>query len=474
MEIIGRVKEIKELTSLYESGKPELIAIYGRRRVGKTYLIDTLFKDKIIFSHTAISPDDLKSRELTKLKVQLDAFYGSLLSRGMKIDKKPETWIEAFSLLIQFLKNKNDGNRQVVFIDELPWLDTTRSNFIGAFSWFWNEWGCKQDNLMVIVCGSATSWIMNNLINAHGGLYNRLTYSIRLTPFSLKETKDFLKSNNIKTTNYKVTLIDMILGGIPYYLSYYKDNKTINENIDMLFFNADAKLALEFDNLFSSTFDNDKLAKKLIIALAKRGKGYTRKELLKSLNMSDGDVVGKTLKALIYSDFIIEYVPYLESKKNKYYKVIDPFCLFYLKFVMNQKSLNDNLFSDLDNSLWVGRSFENLCLYHFANIKQALGIRGVMTLQFSWCVDDDKGSQIDLIIERKDNIISLCEMKFYNKEFKVDKEYHFNLMNKIDKLNSAISKKYTVMPVLITTFGLEKTLYYDDFASVITLDDLFI
>ena len=267
----------------------------------------------------------------------------------------------------------------------------------------------------------------------------------------------------------------MILGGIPYYLSYYKDNKTINENIDMLFFNADAKLALEFDNLFSSTFDNDKLAKKIIIALAKQGKGYTRKELLKSLNMSDGDVVGKTLKALIYSDFIIEYVPYLKSKKNKHYKVIDPFCLFYLKFVMNQKSLNDNLFSDLDNSLWVGRSFENLCLYHFANIKQALGIKGVKTLQFSWCVDDDdKGSQIDLIIERKDNIVSLCEMKFYNKEFKVDKEYHFNLMNKIEKLNSVISKKYTVMPVLITTFGLEKTLYYDEFASVITLEDLFI
>lgn len=393
----------------------------------------------------------------------------------MKKEKKPTSWIEAFSLLISFLEKKRNGQRQVVFIDELSWLDTARSNFIGAFSWFWNQWGSKQNDLLLIVCGSATSWIMNQLINAHGGLYNRLTYSIRLTPFSLKETQEYLLSNNIKTTPYKIALIDMVLGGIPYYLGYYKDNLSLEENIDNFFFKEDAKLELEFDNLFSSTFDNDKLAKKLITTLAKRGKGYTRKELIDNLKISDGDNIGSCLKALQHSDFILEYVPFLEKKTAKYYKVIDQFCLFYLKFVQNQKSLNKNLFYDANSTSWIGHSFENLCLYHFDNIKNALGIRGVDAMQFSWCVEgseDKKGAQIDLIIERKDNIISLCEMKFYNKEYKVNKEAHLNLINKIELLKASVAKKYAIIPTLITTFGLDKSEYFDDYNSVITLDDL--
>ncbi len=476
MKITGREKEIKELNSLYNSNKAELVAIYGRRRVGKTFLVNTLFADKFAFVHTGISPDDLEKSNKTKLDSQLEAFYGSLLSQGMDIRKKPSSWIEAFSLLIQFLEAKRSNERKVVFIDEFPWLDTTRSNFIGAFSWFWNQWGSKQNNLMFIICGSATSWIMNNLINAHGGLYNRLTYSIRLSPFTLKESYEYLENNSNKTTQYKVAMLDMVLGGIPYYLNYYKDNLSLDENIDNFFFKEDAKLALEFDNLFSSTFDNDKLAKKMVIALAKRAKGYTRKELLEMLAQSDSDAIGNCLKALKYSDFIVEYVPFLEKKNSKYYKVIDPFCLFYLKFVQNQKSLNKDLFYDFNNSAWMGHSFENLCLYHFAKIKNALGIRGINTLQFSWYKDGDeinKRAQIDLLIERKDNVISLCEMKFYNKEVKVDKQHHLNLMNKIEQLKSSISKKYSIMCVLITTFGLEKSDYFDDYASTITLEDLF-
>ena len=210
--------------------------------------------------------------------------------------------------------------------------------------------------------------------------------------------------------------------------------------------------------------------------LSKRTKGYTRKELLESLKLSDGDRIGKTLKALINSDFIIEYVPYMESKKYKYYKVIDPFCLFYLKFVYNKKSLDNSLFSDNSNRSWCGVAFENLCYFHLDNIKDTIGIKAINTMQFSWCIEGDdtkKGAQIDLLIERKDNVISLCEMKFYNKEFKVDKDYHFNIVNKVERLEEFNKHKFDIVPTLITTFGIEKNAYFDDFKVVITLDDLF-
>ena len=475
MNIIGREKEVKELNKLFNSNKPEFVAIYGRRRVGKTFLVSTLFLDKIVFSHIGISPDNFDSED-RKLRNQLDAFYGSLLSQGMKSKSKPQTWIEAFTLLIEFLECKKNGQRQVIFIDELPWLDTTRSNFVPAFSWFWNQYCSKQNNLMLVVCGSANSWIMDNLINAHGGLYNRLTYSINLSPFSLKETMDYLHDNNMPVNKYKTTLISMVLGGVPYYLSYYDDKMTLEENIDNLFFKKDAKLLLEFDNLFSSTFDKDKLAKKIVVALSKKAKGYTKKELLEILKLSDGDAICKTLKALINSDFIIEYVPYMESKRYKYYKVIDPFCLFYLKFVYSKTSLDKSLFSDYNNKSWTGVAFENICYYHLDNIKNAIGIKAINTMQFSWYIegeDNKKSAQIDLLIERKDNIISLCEMKFYNKEFVVDKEYHFSIMNKVEQLQKFNKHKFDIVPTLITTFGLEKNSYFDDFGVVITLDDLF-
>ncbi len=475
MEIIGREKEAKELKRLFASEKPELVAIYGRRRVGKTYLINNLFADEMIFTHAGLAPDDLQKDEKRKMRIQLEAFYGSLLSQGLKGGKKPRSWIEAFTLLIALLERKRDGNRHVVFIDELPWLDTARSSFLTSFSWFWNQWGSKQKDLMFIVCGSAISWINNHLINAHGGLYDRLTYSIRLSPFSLKESAQFLKSRGIKTSNYNIAKINMVLGGIPYYLSYYDEYLSLEGNIDNLFFKKDAKMANEFDNLLSSSFDNDKLAKRFILTLAKKSEGYTRKELIEALGISDGATVGDTLKALKHSDFIIEYVTYKENKNKKRYKVIDPFCLFYLKYVYEQTSLDHDFFADSNKNNWVGLSFENLCFSHLDEIKRALGIKGVSTMQFSWYMKgkDEKGAQIDLLIERKDNIISLCEMKFVNKEFKVDKEYHLNLMNKIEALKRQIKKEYQIIPTLITTYGLADSPYKDDFPSLITIDDLF-
>lgn len=478
MNIIGRKHEINELLSLEESGKSELVALYGRRRVGKTYLINELFQDKIAFKHTGLSDEEIKNIPGTKMAAQLRSFQASLLLAGDTNLKQIKNWNDAFLRLIKLLENKNQNDRLIVFLDEFPWMDTPKSDFIASFSWFWNNWGSTKKNLMLIICGSASSWIIDNLINAHGGLYDRLTYSIKISPLTLNECREYFLSKNIDIPMYTIVTIYMVFGGIPYYLNYYDTNYSLNENIDRLLVRKNAKLALEYDNLFAATFSEIKTAKAIIEYLSKRKEGYTRKEIVKGLGITDGDYIAKALKSLENSDFLIKYIPYLGSAKEKKYKIVDPFCLFYLKYISKKKSLSESIFTDDIENKWIGSAFENLCYNHLNKIKEALGILQVETMQFSWSIkgtDTEKGAQIDLIIERKDKIIHLCEMKFYQSEYLNDETAHINLCNKIKRLKELSSSKKSVqiIPTLITTFGLKRKEYWQDFPRVITLIDFF-
>ena len=229
-DMIGRIKETGELNRLYNSGKAELVAIYGGRRIGKTYLVDETFKGRITFRHAGLSP--VEENKSGMLKAQLEHFYYSLLLHGMKKSKKPESWLEAFYMLETFLEEIDNGERQVVFLDELPWLDIPRSGFMTAFEGFWNTWGCHRDNLMVVVCGSANSWILDKLINSHGGLYNRVTYEMKLTPFTLGECEAFYESKEVRLSRYDIVQSYMILGGVPYYMGYFQKGMSLAQNID--------------------------------------------------------------------------------------------------------------------------------------------------------------------------------------------------------------------------------------------------
>ena len=250
--MIGREKEVKELNKLYDRNRAELVAVYGRRRVGKTYLIDETFAGRITFRHAGLSPADEDAKGL--LRAQLDHFYNSLLLFGMEKSKKPDNWLDAFLLLEQFLQKTDNGSRQLVFLDELPWLDTPRSGFIRAFEGFWNNWGCHRKNLMVVVCGSANSWMMNSLINNHGGLYNRVTYEIKLAPFTLHECEAFFQANNIRLSRYDIAQSYMIFGGIPYYLGYFDGEYSLAQNVDRMIFARNAKLKDEYDRLYQDDF----------------------------------------------------------------------------------------------------------------------------------------------------------------------------------------------------------------------------
>ena len=473
--MIGRKKEIHILEELYSGNKAEFVAIYGRRRIGKTYLVDEIFRDRITFRHAGLSPVEMNNSAKSPLKSQLEAFYYSLILAGMKKSKCPKDWLEAFFMLESYLQSIDRGERMLIFLDELPWMDTSKSGFITAFESFWNSWACNK-NIMLIVCGSANSWIMNELINNHGGLYGRVTHEIKLEPFSLKECEECLKDKHIEYSRYDIVQTYMIFGGIPYYLNYLNRNLSLAANVDELFFGKNALLKIEYDRLFASVFKNAEMAKKIVELLSTKNIGYTRKEISEKIKVSNSGEFGKLLNSLIVSDFVVSYVPFGEGKRNEKYKLVDPFCLFYLKFVKNSETINESFWSNNVNSQsivsWRGFAFENVCFNHIKQIKEGLGISGVVSKQSAW-IDQEDGVQIDLIIERKDNIVNMCEIKFYSDVFKVDKNYDMLLRKRVSVLSNHLLKKCAIHNTLITTYGIKDNEYKWSFNSVITMDDLF-
>ncbi len=475
--MVGRKKEESELKKLYNSSKSELVAIYGRRRIGKTYLVDETFKGRITFRHAGLSPVDDNKKGM--LKSQLEHFYYSLMLHGMKKSKKPESWLEAFYMLEKYLEEIDDGGRQLIFLDELPWLDTPRSGFMTAFEGFWNTWGCHRDNLMVVVCGSANSWILDKLINNHGGLYNRVTYEIKLQPFTLRECEEFFERNNVKLSRYDIAQSYMILGGVPYYMGYFQSGMSLAQNVDDILFSKQGKLKDEYNRLFSSVFSNPDMMKKIVGLLNTKNAGYTRKEIVEKTGLSDGGVLSQGLNALIASDFVTKYIPFGKGKKE-HYKLIDPFCLFYLHFIDKKKNIPEDYWKqNIDSQQvvsWRGFAFENVCFNHICQIKKALGISGVASTESAWSKrsDDEEGTQIDLLISRRDNVVNMCEIKYYSNDFLVNKDYYKVLLNRQEILAKELSPKLSINNTLITTFGLAYNEYSGIFTNVITLDDLFL
>ncbi|MBQ6166421.1 MAG: ATP-binding protein [Muribaculaceae bacterium] len=476
MNIIGRKAERAELDKIYRADGPRFVAIYGRRRVGKTFLIKEHFKEKLTFWHTGLSPYDRDKKFL--LRDQLQAFYYSLQDYGLHGTACPQSWLESFRLLETLLKQKDDGSRQVVFIDEMPWMDTARSRFIPALEYFWNGWASKRDNVVLIVCGSATSWIEDNLINNKGGLYNRLTDEIKLSPFTLAECEQFFKDKGISMSRYDLAQSYMVFGGIPHYLSLFEKGMSIPQNIDRILFDKNAKLRNEFERLFGSLFKNSEDYIDVVRLLSKRRSGYTRQEIIQHTGLKAGGGVTLILKGLIESDFIASYYPFGEKRREKY-RLVDPYCLFYLSFIDQQAKLDPNYWQKNFNTprlnSWRGHAFEELCFSQIDKIKQKLSIGGVSTTESSWIVngDDDNKMQIDMLINRSDNVINLCEIKFYRSAFSIDKQYDAVLRERVQRLIEKVPKKKTVHLTVIAAFGLKVNEYSSQVQSVVTLDDLF-
>lgn len=469
--IIGRKTEQKRLKDLLKSPQSEFVAVYGRRRVGKTFLIRETFNYKFSFQHTGILDAGLPE--------QLKEFCESLKKQGLGRCPVPRTWYDAFHLLEKLLEASPE-KKKIIFIDEMPWLDTPKSNFVRALDHFWNSWATARKDIVLIVCGSATSWIMNKIINNYGGLHNRITKHIYLSPFNLKECEDYAKSKKLGFTRQQVVEAYMIMGGVPYYWSYLEKGNSLGENIDRMFFAPKGELSNEFNALYRSLFRNPEPHFAIIKALSTNKSGLLRETILTETGLDDNATFSKALYELEQSDFIRKFSFIGNKSKKSVYQLIDNFTLFYYAFIEPNGDSNPHFWSvnigrPLYNT-WTGLAFEKVCLLHLEQIKKALGFNAVISSAHSWFYrpkDGGKGVQIDLLIDRDDNVINLCEIKYYKTKFKITEEEYLRLELRRQTFIEQFKTHKSVLLTMITTNGVLEGGFSNEIQNQITVNQLF-
>jgi AAA+ ATPase superfamily predicted ATPase len=452
-EIIGRSEEKQKLSDMLLSHRSELVAVYGRRRIGKTYLIREFFKDKIIFSFTGLCNEN-KNKQLKNFVIKLNDFSGIKTH-----DPNPNDWLDAFNLLKIHLKTiKETKKKKVIFIDEFPWIDSQKSGFLSAFENFWNDYCATRTDLIVVICGSAASYMVKKIIRNVHGLSKRITQTIKLMPFTLQETKAFLHYKGVKMEEYELLKLYMSIGGIAEYLEHIKPGESAVTTIDRLCFQPGAYLENEYDDVFKSLFDEHSYHQKIMNALANNKKeGITRNELMNELSIGSSGKFSNSLEDLLQSGFILKYEAYKNSKKATLYRIYDEFCLFHLQFVQKHKGASwTTLFQQQAYITWCGYVFETICLKHIQQLKKALKCDQIASVNYQW---RNENAQIDLVIDRNDGVVTLCEIKFYNDELTLDETTLNQLRKKENEFRVATNTRKSIYTCLISTFGAKSNQY---------------
>ena len=468
--IIGRKREQERLLACLASQRSEFVALYGRRRVGKTFLVRELLGKDFVFYLSGILDGSAKE--------QLNNFNTEMANYGGGDLPPAKNWKEAFGNLNKLFERSGKDGKKVVFLDEAPWMNTPKSGFLSALDHFWNRYASMRKDVLLIICGSAASWVIDNIINNTGGLHNRLTCHIYLSPFSLEECETYYREKGIDIPRYQVAEAYMIFGGIPYYMDCFMPKLSLAQNIDAIFFEENAPLRNEYGNLFRSLFRNAEGHIRVIEALAARNSGKTRDEIAKASDITEGGRLTKILDELISSGFVRKYISYGKKKRDRLYQLVDPFTLFCLRFELKRDVYSTDFWlrfcTTPTHASWAGYAFEILCLMHIPQIRKALGIAGVLTGIYAWrSKTHDPGAQIDLVIERGDYVINLCEMKYTSSEFTIDKEYDQTLRNKRSAFINETRTRKAAHTTMITSYGLKKNAYQAGIHFKVVLDDLF-
>lgn len=479
--IIGRKDETERLKKYLASDRSEFIAIYGRRRVGKTFLVKELLEGKFTFRMTGRENAGL-SDQLLNFSYAMSDFFGE--------DIRPKNWTEAFRMLSKSIEKQNDGPK-VIFIDELPWLDTQKSKFIGALEYFWNNWAYYRSDIKLIVCGSATSWMLDKIINARGGLHNRITHQIPVRPFTLRETEEFFTAGGFDYERTEIIDCYMAVGGVAYYLSLFESDKSVAENINRLCFDRGGELYDEFGKLYKSLFKKSDSHVAIIEALSSVGKGMTRQDIIRKTKLSDNGNLTTLLKELEQCEFIRSFIPFKKEKKDKLFQLIDQFSLFHLHFIKGKGTFYKDYWLKMIGTgayiTWSGYAFETVCLHHIDQIVEGLGISGTVNKPCSWtyrpskavkdneCTPDNlkAGSQIDLLIDRSDRTITVCEMKYSEGEYVIDKAYDKHVQERLRRFKDVEKTTKTLQMAYVTPHGLYNNMYARKVKKQITADHLF-
>jgi uncharacterized protein len=452
--LIGRKEEKAILEKAIHSHEAEMVAVIGRRRVGKTFLIKSVYGDRIKFDMTGIQKGSI-TEQLRHFTNRLNFHVSPPIPF-----QTPTNWLDAFHLLSLHFEHQPYEEKIVLFFDELPWIATRKSGFLKAFGVFWNTWA-SQKNVIVVICGSAASWMIQKVVRDTGGLHNRITRRVQLAPFSLAETEIYLHSRNIHLDRYQLIQLYMAMGGIPHYLKEIESGQSAAQNIDRIFFSQNGLLREEFDALYPSLFEDASTHIMVTRTLAEKWSGMTREEIIKSSKLSNGGTFTKVLEELLHSGFVSSYYAFGKKKQHISYRLTDEYSIFYLKFMDNQKLAEKGIWEKFSQTqsykIWTGFAFENLCLKHISPIKKALGISGVYAETSTYrsiATEEFPAIQIDLVIDRNDHVINLLEMKFYNDEFAVSPAYAKDLRAKKTIFKAMTKTKKQLFLTLISTFGL--------------------
>ena len=469
--MIGRVSEIADLQSAYDSEQSEFVAVYGRRRVGKTFLINEVFHDRYAFHATGLESGGKGE--------QLESFWEALKKQGLPKCRRPKTWIKAFSELEDLLATLPDG-KKVVFLDELPWFDSHKSGFLRAFESFWNGWCSLRKDIMLVVCGSATTWIVKKVLRARGGLHNRVTRQIPLGPFTLAECEEYAAYKKLDFSRQQILECYMAFGGVAYYWSILRAGLSAAQNFDRLFFGASSEMREEYGRIFASLFKTEHRHVAVVRLLGTRKAGLTRDEIAGKMGAMSGGDLTDCLEDLEHCGFIRKFSPVGKVKKGSVYQLIDNYVLFYFEFLEHREGNDERYWThhyrEPKLNSWRGRAFERVCFWHIPQIKAALGISGIASDVYSWLgADAETGRpvQVDMLIERADNTISMCEMKFANGEFELTEDEARNIRRRMDCLSAAVKNRKAIQTVLVTPYGLRRNRHADGIQQVVTADRLF-
>lgn len=473
--LIGRNQEANQINSWLATNQPQFIAVYGRRRVGKTFLLrQTLSKQMNYFEITGKKNASLKEHMDIFAKAFAEYFYP-----GIEV-KSPSSWQEALEKLTFEIEKKKGNSPIVLFFDELPWLSQRKSKCIETIEHFWNVRWSKNKRIKLFVCGSAATWMLDRVINSKGGLHNRLTGRIHLLPFNHAEVHEYLKSVNIKWSEQTELELQFIMQGIPFYLSLLKKNRTLSENISELLFKKDGLLIDEYQNLLKSLFDESEDHNKIIRALFQKHSGLTREEIIKISKLPSGGTLNKRINELIQSNFIEKFDVIGKNKKDTVYFLSDSFILFYLKWVEPNRNIieklnQDQFWTQLSNSpeknIWQGYAFEVFCRSNVKSILKSLKLESITTKIGSY--RKAKVCQIDLIIERKDKALHIIEIKWSNKPFEIDKNYGTILRNRIENLSKIFNKFDQFFLTIVSPKGIKANIWSEELVtSVVTYEDI--
>ena len=472
-KVIARSKETEALERKFHSGKSEFVIVYGRRRIGKTFLVNNVFSDRFTFTYVGArkqKPDV----QLRRFADQLKFYSGSAYAPSLG------SWAEAFDELRILIEQKPKEERKVIFFDEMPWIDTPHSSFVEALEYFWNAWAAQRSDILFIACGSATSWMVKKLIKNQGGLHNRITEQIYLRPFRLGECEEYLHANGCQWDRYTILQCYMAMGGVPYYMSLLNSEQSLAQNIDRLFFEKNAPMREEFDELFNALFNQSDKYIDVVNALSDNKEGLLRSEIAEKTKMAGGSLT-KILENLERCDFIVTYARYKSSVRNTLYRICDPYTLFYFKFLHNKNTKDERWWTNnmISHSAkaWQGFSFETICMAHLEQIKQKLGISGMATETCSWRKignKTEKGAQIDLVIDRADRVVNLCEMKFSETSYTITKEYEENLRLRMALFKAETKTRKSLMTTFVTTYGVLHGIHSGIVQSEVVMDDLFV